>query len=367
MPDSHPPDRSLPREPVAAILEQLAADGSWAEYGGVWTRRLQERLCKTFGATTARLTCSGTLAVELALRGVGVRSGDEVILAAYDFPGNFRSIEAIGARPVLVDVVAAGWTLDPAQLDAAYCEATRAVIVSHLHGQLARIDVIRQWCDRHNVALVEDACQVPGARVGGRPAGAWGDASALSFGGSKLLTAGRGGAVLTSSEEIAQRMTVFAERGNDAFPLSQLQAAVLLPQLDELALRTEQRRRGAEALMKLLEEASSVVGPGHWKQEDIPAFYKFGVMLPESETRGPAEIRQRILEAARDAELPVGTGFRGFHLRSLRRCRRVGDLAHARTAAAATVLIDHRVLQAGDSEQDSGILARIVELFDRWR
>jgi dTDP-4-amino-4,6-dideoxygalactose transaminase len=174
---------------------------------------------------------SGTIAVELALRGLGVVAGDEVILAAYDFGGNFRAIDAIGARPVLVDIGLNHWCLDADLLSQAISKSTRAVIVSHLHGTLANMRRIMEVAKDMQLGIVEDACQVPGAIVQGRPAGSWGDVGVLSFGGSKLLTAGRGGALLTSRADVFQRAKIYHERGNQAFPLSELQCAVLPPQI----------------------------------------------------------------------------------------------------------------------------------------
>ncbi len=86
----------------------------------------------------------------------------------------------------------------------------------------------------HGLAVIEDACQMPGALIEGRKAGTWGDIGVISFGGSKLLSAGRGGALLTSSPEIKQRVQIYCQRGNHAYPLSELQATVLLPQLERL-------------------------------------------------------------------------------------------------------------------------------------
>src|SRR5207244_5610224 len=103
--------------------------------------------------------------------------------------------------------------------------------------------------DRSGLAILEDACQVPGATVAGKPAGSWGDCGVISFGGSKLLTAGRGGAIVTNREDVLQRIKVYCERGNDAFPLSELQAAVLVPQIPQLAAANEQRRRSVELLL----------------------------------------------------------------------------------------------------------------------
>jgi dTDP-4-amino-4,6-dideoxygalactose transaminase len=143
----------------------------------------------------AWLGSSGTIAVELALRGLKVAAGDEVILAAYDFPGNFRAIEAIGARPMLVDLAPGTWTLDVDHVEAAISPVTKAIVVSHLHGSLADMQRLCELANERGLTIVEDACQVPGASISGRPTGSWGDCGILSFGGSKLLTAGRGGAI----------------------------------------------------------------------------------------------------------------------------------------------------------------------------
>ena len=86
--------------------------------------------------------------------------------------------------------------------------------------------------------MIEDACQAPGAMLEGRRAGTFGDVGVLSFGGSKLLTSGRGGAVLTSDAHMAQRIRLYTQRGNEAYPLSEMQAAVVLPQLFNWTIAT---------------------------------------------------------------------------------------------------------------------------------
>lgn len=124
------------------------------------------------------------------------------------------------------------------------------MLASHLHGTLADMAAITRWAASRGVLVLEDACQVPGAVVGGMPAGAWGDASVLSFGGSKLLTAGRGGGVvLTNRDDVFQRLRIAGERGNLIYPLSELQAAVLIPQLSRLAERTLRLGNGTDAAL----------------------------------------------------------------------------------------------------------------------
>ena len=128
------------RESVLLALQ----NGTWGGYDGSNSENLKLALQEKFQCRHSLLTCSGTMAVELALRGVGVNAGDEVILAAYDFPGNFRAIEAIGAKPVLVDVCHGGWSIDTPEIAAAISESTTAIVVSHLHGQLVNIQQFRE-------------------------------------------------------------------------------------------------------------------------------------------------------------------------------------------------------------------------------
>src|SRR5690606_31073233 len=134
------------------------------------------------------VTCvSGTFALEAALAAVGVRPGDEVIMAGYDFEPSFLCVHAVGAKPVLVDVDAGNACLDVAQVAGAAGPKTRAVIASHLHGGVVPMAELMAVAAGKNLAVIEDAAQATGATVQGRPAGSWGDAGILSFGGTKLL------------------------------------------------------------------------------------------------------------------------------------------------------------------------------------
>ncbi len=344
-----PPPWPQPDDDVRAALVAAFADGSWGRYSGPSSTRLCELLQELCGTKHSLLCSSGTIAVELALRGLKVGSGDEVILAAYDFPGNFRAIEAVGARPVLVDVVADGWHINAEQVVAAVSLETKAVIASHLHGSLADMRQIREIADRRGLAVVEDACQVPGALVQGRPAGSWGDCGVLSFGGSKLLTAGRGGAIVSDREDVLQRIRVHSQRGNEAFPLSELQAAVLVPQIPKLAAANQRR---LTAVRQLLAEVSNVPGLTPLRllstSDSQPAFYKLPWLLTDANDACDApefEQRRRAFIAAVQSEgVMLDEGFRGFARRTSNRCRVVGDLPHARRAAAGTLLLHHPVL-----------------------
>ncbi|HWA99763.1 MAG TPA: aminotransferase class V-fold PLP-dependent enzyme [Pirellulales bacterium] len=327
-----------PRDPeVLAALQQAYDDGSWGRYHGPNVQRLTKTLGVMLGVEHALLCSSGTFAVQLALRGLAVAAGDEVILAGYDFPGNFRAVEAIGARPVLVDIDPQSATLDPAHLQAACSSATRAVIVSHLHGAMADMRAICDAAREHGLLVVEDACQAPGAEIDGRQAGTWGDVGVFSFGGSKLLTAGRGGAIVTHRADVAQRAKVYCEQGNNAFPLSELQAAVLLPQLIKLAERNERRAQNVVRLLSRLADCRQLEPTRSMAPRAKPAYYKLGFWCRGAD-------RSNLIAQLQSAGVPIDAGFRGFAHRGPRRCRVAVSLEHARDAGERLLVLHHPVL-----------------------
>ncbi|WP_425618335.1 DegT/DnrJ/EryC1/StrS family aminotransferase [Anatilimnocola sp. NA78] len=360
-PPSWPPVDDDIREALLACY----ASGDWGRYDGKNSAALVKQLNDQFQANEAILCSSGTIAVELALRGLKIGAGDEVILAGYDFPGNFRAIEAVGARPVLVDVVENGWTIDLSQLAAAKSASTKAVIVSHLHGHLVPMPVAKELARDLGLKVVEDACQVPGATIAGRPAGSWGDVGVLSFGGSKLLTAGRGGAVLTSQADIAQRIRTHTFRGNEAYPLSELQAAVLLPQLCQLREMTRARAEAARYLREQLQDILQLKAGPAVNEGDTSAYYKLawryqaawggassksGSESTEPDCRNPS--RDRLIDDLQVEGIAIDAGFRGFNKRSAKRCRVFGELSQAQAAAEATLVLHHPSLLLQGSQLD---------------
>jgi dTDP-4-amino-4,6-dideoxygalactose transaminase len=363
-PPPWPPEDDAVRDALLACY----ASGDWGRYEGKFTRELIARLCQEFATEQAILCASGTIAVELALRGLKVGPGDEVILAGYDFPGNFRAIEALGARPVLVDVAADSWVIDGSLLAGAMSAATKAVIVSHLHGHLAEMPGLLKFAHELGLKVVEDACQAPGAVIQGQPVGSYGDVSVLSFGGSKLLTAGRGGAVLTSQAEVAQRIRTYTFRGNEAYPLSELQAAVLLPQLDQLANRTQRRAESAAQLQSLLRDVDELAAGPEARANDKPAYYKIAWRYRpaiggiQADCSNPS--RDDLISDLQRHGIAVDAGFRGFSKRSANRCRIASNLTHATSAAEATLVLHHPRL-LGSAEQVAELAETMRRVFEQ--
>ena len=332
---------------VRESVERALRDGSWASYHGPNSEALSAALRQEFQVQHAGLFASGTAAVEMGLRGLRVGSGDEVLMSAYDFKGNFQDVLALDATPVLVDVLPGRWMIDTERIAEGISDRTKVLLVSHLHGELLDMPALRQLADQHGLAILEDACQVPGAVIAGRRAGAWGDAAALSCGGSKLLSAGRGGALLTDRADVVQRVRLHTQRGNDAYPLSELQAAALIPQLARLGADNARRAASVRALVEQGQTLraglpSTSSGP----HADNTAYYKLGLTVHRDVWSDlPAELVARAVQAEGFA---LHSAFRGLHrVHSRRRFRAVGDLSEATQADANTLVLHHPLLKEG--------------------
>ena len=332
-----------PDSDVAAMLRQMAENGTWGQYAGPHCNALRASLSTHFERQDVQLCCSGTAAVELCLRGVNVSEGDEVILAGYDFKANFVNILTLQAVPVVVDTIPGRPEIDPKQVASAITDRTRAVIVSHLHGCHAAMAQIVAIAQQHGIAVIEDACQNPGALVEGQVAGSWGQVSALSFGGSKLLSAGRGGAVLTNDSRIHQRIRLYTQRGNDAYPMSEMQAAVLLPQLEKLKQRNQQRSVAVGQIReRLAEHAFIELVTTEDTEDSSPAFYKVAFRLTKATDRQQLE---QLSHQLRQVGVPLDPAFHAIHLTHSRRRFRSGDsLEHAAALHHQLMTLHHPIL-----------------------
>ncbi len=329
-----PPQDDAVRDALLAAW----ADGSWGSYCSGHVERLEQRLAIMTRREHVLSCASGTLAVEVALRAAGCGPGAEVVMAAYDYPGNFLSVHATGATPVLVDVTDGDNTPTAEGIAAALTERTRAVIVSHLHGGLAPMSDIVSACGAHPAVIVEDAAQCPGSVITG-------DVGVLSFGGSKLLSAGRGGALVTGDAALAQRARLILGRGNNLVaPLSELQALVLLPQLDRLAERNRLRREAVSLLGSLMPPGLRLFTPA--ADGGDPGYYKVGMRLDAAAFGVP---RSRLVSLARRGGVALDEGFRALHVgRAPSRFRAAGPLDGAERAHRETVILHHPVLLDGE-------------------
>jgi dTDP-3-amino-3,4,6-trideoxy-alpha-D-glucose transaminase len=209
---------------------------------------------------------SGTMALELALRGLGIGPGDEVIVPTYTFFASAEAVSTVGARPVLVDIDPDTAVITAEIVERALTPRTRGVIPVHLFGRTVEMDPILELCRGRGIAVVEDACQAHGARYRGRRVGSLGDAGCFSFYPTKNLGGwGDGGALVTNDAELAEKVGLLRSHGESprhnhqlltgTHRLDALQAAILEVKLRHLDDWNERRRAAASALSAGLAES----------------------------------------------------------------------------------------------------------------
>lgn len=351
-----------PQSPeIRQSVQDLMESGDWGRYKSPHQDQLRQQLATISGCKHARLCPSGSAAVEIALRTAKVGPGEEVIVAAYDYVGNFRAIEAVGAKPVLVDVAPDKLTIDANQVaELSHNKSNiKAVIASHLYGNAAPIEKLKSICQDNHWVLIEDACQTVGMTVDHQPVGSFGDLATFSFGGSKPLSAGNGGAIVTNSDTFAARMSAMLDRPSDSQPLSSFQCAVLLPQLDRLAEYNQMR----QATVRFLETRWN---KPNWQwhsplSENVWAtHYKVAWTCPPDQ-------REQIIDAGRELGLPLGKGFRAMSRSSERRCRKPFPLQHATKLGKSIVVLDHTALLIPPSQHPElqNHLQQIADTVDR--
>jgi dTDP-4-amino-4,6-dideoxygalactose transaminase len=253
-------------ERLRAVIESRNLGG--IPFPNTLHQAFADRFTGRLGARHGVLVANGTVSLSVALRALGVHAGDEVITTGFTWIGTVAGIVHVNAVPVLVDISDRNWCLDPVKVEEAITDRTRAIMVVHLGNQVADMDALADIARRHDLLLVEDCAHAHFAEWRGRCVGTIGDAGSYSFETSKIMTSGEGGFLVTGSEEAFHRAMSLVHVGRKEAPYDQypgrvfgwnhrateLQAAVLLGQLDSYDELDAQRTATAELLTKGLVE-----------------------------------------------------------------------------------------------------------------
>jgi len=249
---------------------------------------LEKELAACVGAPHAVGCASGTDALHLALRALGIGPGDEVITSPFTFIGTSEAISYTGATPVFVDIDAATFNIDPAQIEKAVTSRTKAVMPVHLYGQAADLDPIVEICKRRGLRLIEDCAQSIGASYRGRMTGSFGEFGCFSFYPSKNLGAfGDGGMVTTNNEAMAAEVRVYRNHGSREryhhhvigynSRLDEMQAVILRVKLQYLDEFNGRRRKIAHAYNERL---AGVVATPVEAPNSVHVYHQYTVRSP---------------------------------------------------------------------------------------
>lgn len=177
--------------------------------------RFESLFANYIGTAHSHATSSCTGAIHLALMALGVKAGDEVIVPDSTWIASVEPVLYIGAKPVFVDVKKDTWCIDPEKIKAAITPKTKAIIVVHLYGNMAEMDEILQIAREHGLKVLEDAAEAIGSEYRGKKAGSMGDAGVFSFHGTKVLSTGEGGMVVTNSASLIEQVKILNDHGRD--------------------------------------------------------------------------------------------------------------------------------------------------------
>lgn len=258
---------------------------------GPKTKAFEKLMAERTGRAEAVASSSGTAALELALRALGVGPGDEVLCPALTWPSPAHAVVRLGARVVLVDVDPDEWNTAPEAFAAARTEATKAAIVIDQFGNAARGAAVAEALD--GVPIVEDAACALGSRFAdGSPCGSLGAVGCFSLHPRKIVTCGEGGVCVTDDPALAEAMRVMRNHGQRGpadfiapdgnLRLSDLAAAVAVAQLERLDEILAARRAHAEAMSKRLGERYQLQRS---PEGSVPNHQTFGALLPEGRDR----------------------------------------------------------------------------------
>ena len=223
----------------------------------------------------ALATSSCTGAIHIALMALGVQAGDEVIVPEITWIASVEPVLYIGAKPVFVDILPDTWCIDPKKIEAAITSRTKAIIPVHVYGNLCEMDTIMAIAAKHNLLVLEDAAEALGSEYKGKKAGSIGDAGVFSFHGTKTMTTGEGGVLVTNNEKVIERAKILNDHGRNPkigktfwmdeygykYKMSNIQAALGCAQIERAGELINKKREIFNWYKELLADIPCVLNP----------------------------------------------------------------------------------------------------------
>ncbi len=277
-----------------SAVEKVIKRGILSRYGqGFFVKKFEELFSNFFGVKYAVSTNSGTSALHVAVRALGIGAGDEVLVPALTFISSASVVLQEKAKPVFVDIDPYDFNIDPEDLEKKITKKTKAIIVVHLYGCPAKMRQIKETAKRYNLKIIEDCCQAAGAKIGNQYVGTFGDIGCFSFEQTKNMTCGEGGMIVCNNRKIFERCRSFVNYGirreifseynfnklGFNYHLTEMQAALGIEQLKKLEKMNEKRRKNVIIFKKFLNRPELI-----FQKETLDYFnvyYCLTIILPK--------------------------------------------------------------------------------------
>jgi len=301
--------RTIPIAKPVLGREELEAVRKVFESGmlvqGEKVKLFEEKLAEYIGVEHAVAVANGTVALDVALKTLGLGPGDEVVTSAFSFVASSNCVLYQGAKPVFADIDRRSFNIDPLDVAEKITAKTKAIIPVHLFGQPADMDGLNEIAKENGIALVEDAAQSHGAEYKGRKTGSLGDVGCFSFYATKNMTTCEGGMIVTNNSELAKRARLLRDHGQTEkyhhiilgynYRMTETSAAVGLVQLGKLDRLNRRRNENADLLTKGIEKIPGLTPP-HINDDVRHVFYQYVVRVEEDYPVGRNKLAEHLRE-----------------------------------------------------------------------
>lgn len=270
----------------------------WISSEGPFITEFEKQFSGYVNRKHAVAVSNGSAALDIALKAIGIKQGDEVIMPAFTIISPAQSVYYAGGRPVLVDSDPLTWNMDVNQIEAKITEKTKAILVVHIYGLPVDMDPVLALCKKHSLKLIEDAAEMHGQTYNGRMCGSFGDISTFSFYPNKHITSGEGGMIVCNDDELAEkckkyRNLAFEPKGRRFvheelgwnYRMTNMQAALGLAQLERIHHHVELKRRMGNFYMHNLSFLSNMGIQLPMANTDYAEniYWVFGMVCPSEE------------------------------------------------------------------------------------
>jgi dTDP-4-amino-4,6-dideoxygalactose transaminase len=303
-------------------ISEMLRSGRWWRGNGEHVADFEKRYAELIGAKRCLATASGSTALMIALRALGVDAGDEVIVSPYTFIASYNVIFMNKALPVFADSDPETFLIDPSAIEARITDRTVAILPVHIYGLPVDMDAVNAIAAKHNLKVVEDACQAWLAEYKGKKAGTLGDAGCFSFQNSKNLPAGEGGAITSNNDELMDRCHSYHNCGRPYgsiartsnypvsgtnFRMQQIQALILMSQMNRIRKDADIRLANALYLDARLKEIPGIL-PYRLVTENARSAYHLYPFryIREHFANAPKE---KFIRALNAEGIPCGSGY----------------------------------------------------------
>ncbi len=268
---------------------------SWISSKGKFVNLFENNFAAYIGSKYGIAVCNGTVSLHLALLGLEVGAGDEVIVPTFTYIASVNAIRYVGAIPVFVDSLESTWQMDPADVEKKITSKTKAIMAVHLYGQPADMPALMDIAQRHKLYVIEDCAEAIGSEIDGKKVGSIGDVASFSFYGNKTITTGEGGMLVLNNEDLYHKMVKLKGQGlagekeywHDVvgynYRMTNICAAIGVAQLERVEATIKRKIEIANLYKKGLENVDV-----HFHNSDSKSFHTYwmcSILVKESKYR----------------------------------------------------------------------------------